>query len=220
MTNKKIVQEVNKLIKLTTLHPSPYPGRIESVKQSVNYDDILKTIQSIGYIDKRFSTFIEHLMFGKVKLNKYIDEKGDFFERFFFPKNADEELSIIDEEFVLFKSNICDIYTHFKKAVDAIKEHECYSKLGIRDKNFLKKFSETRNKIIEHNLDPRDFPNIIIMPIWDTAIGSEDFIQISILIKDSTSSNERRKCGLHSKGDFLRAESIFYKLLLRIEKNK
>jgi hypothetical protein len=76
------------------------------------------------------------------------------------------------------------MYHHGKKCIDLLKTLQLIDKTH-KDWDFCKKISETRNKLIEHNHNPRDFENLQIDPsIWSLA-STNSFLEIQIHLKDT-----------------------------------
>ncbi|MFH1187304.1 MAG: hypothetical protein V1688_00400 [bacterium] len=76
-------------------------------------------------------------------------------------------------------TNLCGVYSHGKKCIDLIKEIKMKKALNYGDKKFIKKFSETRNKLLEHNFNPKGFKLRVDPSIW-SLIGTNSFMDIII----------------------------------------
>jgi len=75
------------------------------------------------------------------------------------------------------------MYHHGKKCLDLLKTlHLIDSKHS--DWDFVKRFSETRNKLIEHNYNPRDLKLQIDPSIWSLA-GTNSLLEIHIHIPNT-----------------------------------
>lgn len=74
------------------------------------------------------------------------------------------------------------MYHHGKKCINLLKILELINE-EHPDWNFCEKFSETRNKLIEHNFNPTGFPDFQIDPsIWSLA-STNSLMEISIHVK-------------------------------------
>ena len=75
--------------------------------------------------------------------------------------------------------NLYSVYNYGKKCIDLIRELSIEKLLDINDREFIKKFSETRNKLLEHNFNPKGFKLRIDPSIWSLA-GTHSFMDIII----------------------------------------
>jgi hypothetical protein len=72
--------------------------------------------------------------------------------------------------------NLYGVYHHGKKCCDLMKKLKLIKKA---DQDSCNRFSETRNKLIEHNHDPREMDVQIEPSIW-SLIGTDSFMSVAI----------------------------------------
>jgi len=105
------------------------------------------------------------------------------FEQLRFNKVACIEEALGDEFKMLHFNELTGVslygmYHHGKKCVDLLKKLDLID-INCQDGIFCKKFSETRNKLIEHNFNPNNL-NLQIEPsIWSLS-STNSLMQISI----------------------------------------
>ncbi len=76
-------------------------------------------------------------------------------------------------------ANLFGVYQYGKKFIDILRELCLMKNLSSTDIVFLNKFSETRNKIIEHNFNPRGY-NFLIEPIFWTLGSTDSWLEVRI----------------------------------------
>jgi hypothetical protein len=75
--------------------------------------------------------------------------------------------------------NLYGVYNYGKKCIDLAKKLKIENTLNTIERKFIKKFSETRNKLLEHNFNPSGFKLKIDPSIWSLA-GTNSFMDIII----------------------------------------
>lgn len=75
--------------------------------------------------------------------------------------------------------NLCGIYNYGKKCIDIIKILKLCNILDEDENFFVAKFTETRNKLMEHNFNPRGFKLKIDPRIWSLT-ATNSFMDIII----------------------------------------
>ncbi|MCK5320021.1 hypothetical protein KAJ61_01380 [Candidatus Parcubacteria bacterium] len=75
--------------------------------------------------------------------------------------------------------NLYGVYNYDKKCIDLVRELDIEKLLNIKDGESIKKFSETRNKLLEHNFNPKGFKLRIDPSIWSLA-GTHSFMDIIV----------------------------------------
>ncbi|MCK4745226.1 hypothetical protein KAS41_04135 [Candidatus Parcubacteria bacterium] len=75
--------------------------------------------------------------------------------------------------------NLHGVYNYGKKCIDLVKKFKTENTLNTSERKFIKKFSETRNKLLEHNFNPNGFKLKIDPSIWSLA-GTNSFMDIII----------------------------------------
>lgn len=120
-------------------------------------DDLYKIIKNIYDNNKKpnelFWDFTTNLFHTFMELDKHIVLKVSSIEKYFDP---DPPLSVILE----LESSISPIYYTGSKCAKYLLKN-CKSGLTKDEKEFLNKYKETRNKVFEHNLDPKEYPFVI-----------------------------------------------------------
>lgn len=74
--------------------------------------------------------------------------------------------------------NLFGMYHHGKKCIDLLEKLNLFDKQNV-NLNFLEKFRETRNKLIEHNYNPYGLKLQIDPSIWSLA-GTNSLLEIHI----------------------------------------
>lgn len=158
------IKTVIDFIKETTFKPdstkekdyfiSAYDGPIPYTE---SLDDIFRIIRDIFDNNKKpddlFWDFTTNLLHTYMEFEDHIALKITSIEKYFDP---DPPLRVILE----LEASISPIYYTGSKCAKYLLNN-CNSKLSDDEKNFLLKYKETRNKIFEHNLDPKEYPFVV-----------------------------------------------------------
>lgn len=75
--------------------------------------------------------------------------------------------------------NLYGVYNYGKKCIDLAKNLRIENLLSNDEKDFMKEFSETRNKLLEHNFNPNGFRLKIDPCIWSLC-ATNSFMNIII----------------------------------------
>lgn len=121
--------------------------------------------QNYRFLYNSFKHF--YLSFEQLRLNKVAcinNTFGDIFKKFHFEG--------------LIWLSLYGIYQHGKKCIDLLKALKLIDK-NHKDWLFLNKFSETRNKIIEHNYNPYEL-NLQIDPSTWSLVSTNSLLEIYI----------------------------------------
>ena len=124
----------------------------------------------------------------------------------------DSELEENDDKFDYYiycvGVNLCGVYNFGKKCIDLIKELNEENKLNDDEKNFISQFSETRNKIIEHNFNPHNFTHKIDPGFWETT-STNSYLNI----KFHENTENEYQCKIDYYQDYFTLENIFIKII-------
>ena len=98
-------------------------------------------------------------------------------------KSASIPLNPYDDKLDLYvkfsAANLFGIYNYGKKCIDLVERLKIIQALNDTEIKFLKKFKETRNKIFEHNYDPKGFNMTTAPTIWSIA-HTNSLLDVSI----------------------------------------
>jgi len=104
--------------------------------------------------------------------------------------------------------NLCGVYNFGKKCIDLIKELKEDNKLNSNEIFFISQFSETRNKIIEHNFNPHNFSYKIDPSFWEN-LSTDSYLNIKL---HGGRENEH-KLRIDYYQDYFTLENIFTKII-------
>ena len=104
--------------------------------------------------------------------------------------------------------NLCGVYNFGKKCIDLIRELKEDDKLDNSEKKFINQFSETRNKIIEHNFNPRNFSCQIDPNFWKIS-ETNSYLNI----KFHEGAENEYECRIDYYQDYFTLEDIFTKII-------
>jgi hypothetical protein len=144
-------------------------------------------LQSLeNYWNNKFHSF-NHTWNKERQLYRFLYDQFRFFHRSFMQlrrnkvaylesKNPQNDYHI--HEFSA--TNLASMYLFGKKMNDLVKELKLHGQLNKSEKNFVDKFSKTRNVLFEHNFNARDYPGILFDPSFWSIAGSDSFMKIDI----------------------------------------
>lgn len=140
-----------------------------------SHDKWSKELQALRFLDDSFKLF--YYSFSQLRDNK---------QRLIISSHSHS--TEVERLNMLVGTNLYGIYHHGKKCVDLLKQIQPIE-IGEDDKTFCSKFSKTRNKFIEHNHNPSEFPSFQFEPsIWST-INTNSLMDIDI--HDTSNNNEK-----------------------------
>ena len=148
-------------------------------------DDIFKIIRNIYDNNKKpddlFWDFTTNLLHTYMEFEDHIALKISSIEKYFDP---DPPLSVILE----LESSISPIYYTGSKCAKYLLANSG-GKLTNDDIEFLAKYKGTRNKIFEHNLDPKEYP--FVVRVFHFSVFSTDS-ELEIELIDSKNKKVER----------------------------
>jgi len=193
-------EEIKKLVDLTTIirvdnnktieieFGDKYPTSRYNKNHLMNYTKLqqinLKELEK--YWNKKWESFNDVWDMERQDYRFFYDTFQLFYYGFYQLKQ-NKEASIQNcrdhDKMILFNDltgvNLYSVYNYGKKCIDLTKKLKIENVLDVNERKFTKKFSETRNKLLEHNFNPRDFKLKIDPSIWSLA-GTNSFMDIII----------------------------------------
>ncbi|MEK7555303.1 MAG: hypothetical protein AAB516_00560 [Patescibacteria group bacterium] len=109
----------------------------------------------------------------------------------------------------LVGTNVYGMYHHGKKCIDLLNELKLLELSAIPPKEFTKKFSETRNKLIEHNYNPKKLELLIEPSIW-SLVSTNSLLEAYI-----HKTNAKRACDVYVDyyEDYFQLEKIIVDII-------
>lgn len=105
-------------------------------------------------------------------------------------------------------TNLFGVYQYGKKCVDIIKRLGLFNAANSIDRSFLDKFSKTRNKLFEHNFNPKDMKLQIEPVLWSLA-STDSWLDIHI----HTQKESEYIAEIDYYEDYYRLENIITKII-------
>lgn len=216
---RKISEEISRLIEITTIirlkdrNDKLLKGEdIEFSRFQKNQGEQTNLKELEPYWQKKFN------MFGK----KWDTERQNFrffndtfrlFYYSFLQLRQNKVKSINYKTRTLFYNelagaNLCGVYFYGKNSIDVMKKLCLTNTLKKGDERFTEKFLETRNKIFEHNFNPRGFSFKVQPILW--SIGSTHS-WLDILIHTDKEAEYIAKIDYYE--DYYRLEDIISKVI-------
>lgn len=208
-------EDIKQLLKITTLVGTAYPDEHNNLASTITTNELISKIKTIGFKNLIFSDFVEMFLFAKVMFDQYLPLKITLTDAIFFPEIAHgDKADFTDPRVILLESYIFSIYSFLGKAFSLLMlDKDKYIKLlGIRRWKKLMRIAQTRNKVIQHNLDPREF-GIKIKPLFETAFGTSGDLIIIVRTPEGATKYDEKQCSINVSRDYCTAEEIFWHLL-------
>jgi len=138
------------------------------------------------YWQKKYKSFNDRWDINRQNYRFFYDTFNLFYDSFQQLRNSKiNSLNTYSTQEIVFcnqlaGANVFSVYSYGKKCIDIMKEKLCLlDDLQKDDLNWLKKFQETRNKIFEHNFNPRNI-KLQIEPLLWTVIATTSWLDILI----------------------------------------
>ena len=214
----KFNENLKKLLKITTLVGTAYPHEYGTPTSIITTEELIQKIRSIGYKDLIISDFVEMFLFSKVIFDQYLPLKITLTDAIYFPEMTDgDKADFTDPRVILFESYVFSIYSFLGKAFNLLELDEVkYIKLiGKRRWGKIKKISETRNKVIQHNLKPIGL-EVKIKPLF-SSFGTSGDLTVIVRSPEGSTKYEEKQCSINLGKDYCTAEEVFWHLLSKIK---
>lgn len=108
-------------------------------------------------------------------------------------------------------ANLYGMYYHGKKCIDLLEKLNLFDKQNY-DLNYIEKFRETRNKLIEHNYNPFGLKLQIDPSIWRLASNTHSLLEIYI---HKNNSERAYDATVDYYEDYYRLENIITNIIKR-----
>ncbi len=178
-TLKDFIKETTFLpdsIRLQDTYSSAYYKQKPYTEDLDKLSEIVKNISdSNKMLQDSFWDFVRNFSYTYAELDKHIELKNYYIEKYFGSLSPTKVILELESSIspIYYTGSKCAKYL-LKNFKDDLKEN---------DKEFLNKYKETRNKIFEHNLNPKEYP-FIIKILYLTVFSTESELDIEAIYKD------------------------------------